>query len=299
MHKFPNRISHSKSYRVADLYTNKRVLVIGNSASGYDVTTQLVASGKPKFPVYQSRRSSSRMDGPDGPPKGIEWKPVIRKYIPSTNEIVFEDDTRLTDIDAVIYCTGYKPSFPFWNEHANGGPLFGYKEGRLLGNFQHTFSRAFPRTVGFVGLPRVLTFRSFEYQAIALARLFSGRNATPLPPPSEQEKWEKDRAELVRKEKRKFHDIPWENGETMSWLRFLFELSGLPVLEGLGRCPPVLGEKTRWAIEHVRKYPEPGGGGGRYGRDGIKKEHVISEDEMEWVFVNLPPHRRKDVLHFL
>ena len=25
-----------------------------------------------------------------------------------------------------------------------------------------------------------------------------------------------------------------------------------------GRCPPVLGDETRWAIEHLRKYSEPG-----------------------------------------
>jgi hypothetical protein len=98
--------------------------------------------------------------------------------------------------------------------------------------YQHTFSGVFPCSLGIIGLPRVLTFRSFEYQAIAPARLFVGRNATPLPPPSEQEKWEKHRAELVSRQTRKFHEIPWDSGETMDWIRLLFEISGLPVLEG-------------------------------------------------------------------
>jgi hypothetical protein len=287
MGRFPNRVSHSKSYRTADLYANKRVLVIGNSASGHDITTQLVKSGKLKLPVYQSRRSASRWDGVS-PPAGVEWKPVIQEYSSSTNEIIFVDNTRLTDIDAVIYCTGYKASFPFWNTRANGGPIYDYTDNRLLKSYQHTFSRAFPYTLGIVGLLRVLTFRSFEYQAVALARLFTGRNAAPLPPPSEQEKWEKERAELMRRQKRKFHDIPWDNGEAMDWFRILFEMRGLPILEGWGRCPPVLGEKTRWAIEHVRKYPEPGG------KDG--KEDV--KEEGEWVFVESPQHGR-DSLHFI
>lgn len=213
---------------------------------------------------------------------------MIQEYSSVTNEIVFADDTRLSDIDAVIYCTGYKPSFPFWNAHANGGPIYDYAEDRLLNNYQHTFFRAFPRTLGIVGLPRVLTFRSFEYQAIALARLFAGRSAAPLPPPSEQAKWEKERAELVRKQNRRFHAIPWDNNETMDWFRVLFEMSGLPVLEGWGRCPPVLGEETRWAIEHIRKYPEPGG------KDG--KE--VLEEEGEWVVVDSPLHE-KDSLHFV
>ncbi|KAF2664442.1 FAD/NAD(P)-binding domain-containing protein [Microthyrium microscopicum] len=249
MVKFPNRVSHSRSYRSPELYTNKRVLVIGNSASGKDITTELVHSGIVKLPVYQSRRSRSRWDGNE-PPEGVAWKPVIVEYDKIAGDIIFQDDPRLrsTEIDAVIYCTGYKPSFPFWNSKVNGGQLFDYSTGTLINSYQHTFSRKFPDSLGIFGFPRVLTFRSFEYQAVALARLFAGRNATPLPPLKEQENWEKQRAELVRKENRKFPDIPWDNDETMDWLRFLFQLSGLPLLEGYGRCPPVLGEKTRWAM---------------------------------------------------
>ena len=213
---------------------------------------------------------------------------MIQEYSSTTNEIIFIDNTRLADIDAVIYCTGYKPSFPFWNSDANGGPLYDYTEGRLLNNYQHTFSRTFPRTLGIVGLPRVLTFRSFEYQAVALARLFAGRNALPLPPPSEQEGWERQRTEVVRAERRKYHDIPWDSGETMDWFRFLFELSGLPVLEGWGLCPPVLGEKARWTIEHVRKYPEP----------GKKPEKVDMQEDEEWVVVD-PQQTQRDSLHFI
>ncbi|KAF2009660.1 putative dimethylaniline monooxygenase [Aaosphaeria arxii CBS 175.79] len=280
---FPDRVSHSKSYRVSSLYANKRVVVVGNSASGHDITTQLVQSGLTQAPVYQSRRSRSRWDG-DHPPNGVEWKPTIVEYRTSTNEIVFDDGTVLNDVDAVIYCTGYKPSFPFWNSKANGGPIFDYRENRILGSYQHTFLQKYPYSIAIVGLPRVLTFRSFEYQAVAIARLFSGRSSKPLPSISEMREWEKDRAGLVKRERRKFHDIQWENGETMEWLSFLYELAGLPKLEGEGRYPPVLDEKTRWAIKHVRKYPEPG-----------NKE---SEDNEGWVLVN-KEETRKDILHFI
>ncbi|OAP56347.1 hypothetical protein AYL99_09526 [Fonsecaea erecta] len=253
---FPQRVMHSKSYRNTLAYHGKRVLVIGNSASGHDVTAALVESAR--LPVYQSRRSSSRWDG-DKPPSGIAWKPIVKQYLP-TGDIVFADGSVLSDIDVVIYCTGYKASFPFWNVRANGGPLWDYTENRLVGSYWHTYHRDFP-TLGIVGVPRVLTFRSFEYQAIALARLFAGRNALPLPPREAQERWERDRWRLVSREGRKFHDIPWDNGETMDWLRGLFDLAGLPLLKGRGRYPPVLGDETRWAIEHLRKYSEPGNEG--------------------------------------
>ena len=286
MQRFPNRVSHSKAYRIAELYSNRRVLVIGNSASGHDITTLLVQSGKPKLPVYQSRRSRSRFDG-GHPPEGIEWKPVIKEYNSSTGEIIFDDSSVLADIDHVIYCTGYQPSFPFWNSRANGGPLYDYAQGRLRDSYQHTFSRVFPHTLGIIGLPRVLTFRSFEYQAIALARLFAGRSARPLPPLSEQVRWEQERARLTEREGRKFHDILWDTGETMSWLRFLFEFAGLPVLEGAGRCPPVLGAETRWQIENVRKYPIPGDDDD----DGTKG--IEDGDANEWVVVE-PPWAQKE-----
>jgi hypothetical protein len=268
------------------LYTNKRVLIIGNSASGHDITTELVKSGKPKLPVYQSRRTPGRWDGSHAP-KGVDWKPVITKYDPKHDVLHFDDGTSITGIDAVIYCTGYKPSFPFWNEKTNGGPIYDYREGRILHNYQHTFSGLYPRTLGFVGLPRVLTFRSFEYQAVALSRLFAGRATKPLPPQSEQEMWENDRAELVKRENRKFHDVPWDNNETMDWFRYLFEFAGLPVLEGEGRCPPVLGMETRWAIEHVKKYPDP-----------HKEDGEADVREGDWVFVG-DMRKERDSLHFI
>lgn len=285
--RFPGVVSHSKSYRVTSLFAGKRVLVIGNSASGHDITTQLILSGVTKLPVYQSRRSISRWDGKH-PPEGIEWKPVIREYKAETKEIVFEDESVLKDVDAVVYCTGYKHSFPFWDSKKNGGPLFDYRENKLVDFYQHTISQQFPRTLGVVGVQRAITFRSFEYQAVALARLFSGRNSVPLPPLSGMRLWERNRLDLVRREKRRFHEILWDNSETAEWLRWLYTFAGLPVLEGQGRYPPVLDKETRWAYEHIRKYPDHGGDDGS----------IDEELEGEWVVVPADG-QQKDSMHFI
>lgn len=74
----------------------------------------------------------------------------------------------------------------------------------------------------------------------------------------------------------------------MDWLRFLFELSGLPILEGSGRYLPILGEETRWAIEHVRKYPEP----------GQMKDETDEEMDGEWTVIK-SAQPSKDRLHFI
>ncbi|KAH6639926.1 hypothetical protein BKA67DRAFT_640032 [Truncatella angustata] len=292
--KFPGRIVHSKYYRSPLVYSGRKVLVIGNSASGHDVSLELISAAE--LPVYQSRRSKSRWDGKD-PPPGIAWKPIISEYR-LDGRIVFEDGTHLDDIDTVIYATGYRPSFPFWNSKANGRPLWDYKTEKLINGYWHTFFQDF-KTLAIVGIPRALSFRSWEYQGIALARLFSNRQSVDLPGIEEQKRWEREREEEVKREGRKFHGINWETGETHEWLGGLFHIAGLGTLKGEGRIPPVLSKDLVWALEHLRKYPEPEnkdkGGDDKHG-DETTSADGQTEDHGDWVLV---PERRKDLLAFI
>lgn len=294
MNLFPGRVVHSKTYRTPLLYKNKKVLTIGNSASGHDVAAELVSAAS--LPVYQSRRSASRWDGKE-PPPGLVWKPVIKEFLPS-GRIVFSDDTYLDDIDTVIYCTGYKASFPFWNAANNGRDIWDYQKNKLAKSYIHTFPHDFG-TLAIVGLPRVLTFRSFEYQAVAIARLFAGRQAKCLPALEEREKWEKDREERVRREHKNFHDIEWEGGETLRWLGELYDIAGLPLLTGEGRAPPVLGKDLIWAVEHLRKYPEPGNddGGKPSGEEFLHPQLPAGDDTSGWVVVE--KEQEKDLLTYI
>lgn len=134
-------------------------------------------------------------------------------------------------------------------------------------------------------MPRTLTFRSFEYQAVALARVFAGRNRHPLPDAQEMLNWEQARIDSTRRQRRPFHDVPWDNGETLDYFTALFEIAGLPKLTGEGRSPPVLDKETRWAVEHIRKYPEPGDAAFSSG-----------SDDNGWVVL---PRSDKDSLHFI
>ncbi|EME39759.1 hypothetical protein DOTSEDRAFT_74608 [Dothistroma septosporum NZE10] len=284
LHRYPGRVEHSKIYRTPKAYSGQRVVVIGNSASGCDVVRQLLLNPEVRRPIYNSRRSQGRCDGKK-PEPGVVWLPVISEFR-SDGSILFADGTLLDHVDKVIYCTGYKASYPFWDSSKNGRPLYDYAADRIINNYQHTFIRDFP-TLAFIGFPRVLTFRSFEYQAIAVARLWSNRNTRPLPQIADQRLWEKDRAQVTRAERKRFHQIDWDDGETMDWFRWLFEFAGLPQLEGHGRCPPVLDIRTRWAIEHIKKYHGQRGAGCSEVQD--------SRDDDEWEVVE--PHR--DSLSFL
>lgn len=248
---------------------------MGNSASGHDAAADLVSVAKK--PIYWSIRSKTKWDGAQ-PPPGLEWKPTIEEFRREDGSVLFSDGSIVEDIDAIIYCTGYKSSFPFWNEAANGRPLWDYKTDRMVGNYQHTFLRDYP-TIGIVGLPRTLTFRSFEYQAIALARLWSNRNKFPLPDAAKQEEWELERLKQSQENKTKFHNIPWDTGETHGYLNYLYTFAGLPTLAGDGRVPPALTREMVWAIENIRKYPEPG-------KDKRATPTEVQEDEYRgWIVV--------------
>lgn len=262
--------------------------MIGNSASGHDVTAELVQTAK--LPVYQSRRSKSRWDG-DEPPIGIAWKPVIEEFFPD-GRILFNDGTYLEDVDNIIYCTGYKPSYPFWNSKANGRPLWDYEKGKLINIYWHSFFQDFP-TLGIVGMPRVLTFRSFEYQAIAFARLFSQRNAATLPPIEEQKEWERQRTEHSAKKGLKFHDIRWETGETEKWLDGFYRIAGLNTLSGEGRIPPPFTKEIKWAIENIKKYPEPGNDSKKQAESEFEKLSLKEQESQD------NPTTEADLLSFI
>lgn len=216
---------------------------------------------------------------------------MVKEY-KSTGRILFDDDTHLDDVDAVIYCTGYKVSFPFWNSKANGRPLWDYESNKLIKGYWHTFLQDIP-TVAIVGLPRVLTFRSFEYQAIALARLWAGRNSTPLPSLAEQQAWESEREKQSRIHRTNFHQIEWENGETREWLQKFFDIAGLGTLSGQGRIPPALSNDIIWAIENLKKYPDESAR--EKARDNKEIEPTSPSTE-DWVLVDRP---LKDLLAYI
>ena len=294
MERFPGKVMHSKGYRSASAFAGRKVVVVGNSASGFDITTLLTPAVH--SPVYQSRRSRSRWDG-DSPPPGVEWKPVISKFCAKSGDIVFVDGSimRAADVDHVIYCTGYKPSFPYWNSKQNGGPLWDYQANRLAGSYLHTFFSENP-TLGLVGMPRTLTFRSFEYQAIALARVFAGREAKPLPDKAGMRQWQNDRDASIVGTRKMFHDIPCDNGETLEYFTSLYEIAGLPGIRGDGKCPPILDSATVWALQHIKKYPEP-----EQGSSTRDMKTFMSRQDLDgvggWVIVE--EETQKDSLHFI
>lgn len=96
----------------------------------------------------------------------------------------FIDGTSVTDVDHIIFGTGYSWSIPFL-------PNVKVRNNRIPGLYQHVVYQQDP-TLLFVGAVGAgLTFKVFEWQGVLAARILSGR--AKLPPLEEQQQWEKER----------------------------------------------------------------------------------------------------------
>ncbi|KAJ8295454.1 Thiol-specific monooxygenase [Rhodotorula toruloides] len=204
---------HAKWYRDAKQFEQKTVLVVGNSASGYDITRELASSihtrrqSSPSGPlpkIYQSARSPPQLgipwDAPDAPEysKEVRTKPPIRRV--EGRRIEFEDGSVVEDVDTIIFATGYFFSLPFlspsdapFSSHpltyapplpsspALHGPPSA-KGGLRVHNLDErlTFYLKDP-TLAFLGLPYlVIPFPLAQLQARLAAKHFSSTLPRPL-----------------------------------------------------------------------------------------------------------------------
>ncbi|OKL60935.1 hypothetical protein UA08_03714 [Talaromyces atroroseus] len=179
---YPDSVSHSKYYRRAEQYANKKVIVVGNSASGIDVSVQIATVAQ--RPLLVSERTGSPPYLNDNP--NIRIVPEIAEFLIVDRAVRFIDGHVEKNVDHVLLCTGYLYSFPFLPSLL---PPAVTPDGNRPSNlFQHIFY--YPRpTLTFIGLPqKIIPFPLSEAQAAVIARVYSGR--LQLPSLSEMKEWE-------------------------------------------------------------------------------------------------------------
>ncbi|BGP13866.1 monooxygenase [Rhodosporidiobolus nylandii] len=122
---FEGKITHARWYRDAKALEDKTVLVVGNSASGYDITRELASSiydrrqaGQHDLPrICQASRSPPALGIPFDSPESPEYGKEVGLYPPikkiEGKKIEFEDGRSVEDVDVILFATGYLFSFPF------------------------------------------------------------------------------------------------------------------------------------------------------------------------------------------
>jgi cation diffusion facilitator CzcD-associated flavoprotein CzcO len=179
---YPSIISHSKIFRSPDSFANKKVIVVGNAASGLDIGTQI--SKVCRKPLLNSVRQSS---GPN-PGEDKEEVPVISEYMVDVRGVKFEDGRIEENVDAIVYCTGYFYSYPFLESLS---PPIITTGRRAVGLYQQVFNIRY-HTLAFTALAqKVIPFPISEVQCAAIAKVWS--NKLDLPSVDEMHLWERKR----------------------------------------------------------------------------------------------------------
>ncbi|CAP99758.1 Thiol-specific monooxygenase [Penicillium chrysogenum] len=223
---YPAVFKHSKAFRKADDYVDKRVVVVGGSVSSADLVADLHAIVKGPLELSQRWKNEALQSAWDLP--NVNIRPTIKEIqtVEKGIRVVFSDNSLLGGVDKIIFATGYKLSYPFLVPN----PVT--SNNRLAGFYQHIFKIGDP-SLALVGQVRAaISFRVYEYQAIAVARYFAGRNAVSLPTPQEQDLWEVQRLQY-KGHTALFHEV---KPDIKEYFDFLTDLAGNPA-PGTGGYP--------------------------------------------------------------
>ncbi|CAI5757671.1 unnamed protein product [Candida verbasci] len=188
-----NTISHSKYYQSPNDYKNKTVLVIGNAASGVDLSTQISTVAKK---VYVSVRDKSKLTLKNSL---IDYIGMVEEYNHTDKSVITRDGETVNGIDSVIFCTGYFYSFPFLKLDNI------LTDGRQVQNIYKQIFNIQDPSISFVALLKnFLPMPVSEYQSSLIARVYSGRYKLP----NEEEMKEDYEIEMIKKGKGSpFHDF--------------------------------------------------------------------------------------------
>ncbi|TVU40256.1 hypothetical protein EJB05_13709, partial [Eragrostis curvula] len=163
---------HSHSYRVPDSFRDEVMIMVGCGDSGMDIALDLCGVAKAVHITAKSveQATTPAMSKMLANHADLHLHPQVERLC-ENGTVAFADGTRVA-ADAVIYCTGYKYSFPFLN---TGGAVT--VDDDCVGPlFEHTFPPALAPSLSFVGIQRKLLVPwSFEAQGGWIAQVLSGK----------------------------------------------------------------------------------------------------------------------------
>lgn len=195
---YPTRVQHSKGYRTPDDFAGGNVLLIGGSVSSTDIAREL---GPVCDTIYQSQRNGAfDLSAALLPDNAIRVDEVVSFAVPdaATPTTLSPDSPipltatlksggRLCDIHHVILCTGYHLTLPFLPQHhSDATPAHAASDtvlvtdGTMFHNLHQDIFYIPDATLAFVGVPFfTATFTLFEFQAMAVAKVFAQRARLP------------------------------------------------------------------------------------------------------------------------
>ncbi|KAF9884736.1 hypothetical protein FE257_001298 [Aspergillus nanangensis] len=244
--RWPHYIMHSKGYRTPDRFRDNNVLLIGGGVSSIDIARDI---GPTARTVYQSTRNGEFDLAPSMlPDNGTRVSEISHFEFDTHGEkstgrlplvVHLQSGQKLCDIDDIIICTGYHITLPFLRQYhddatapEDASDSILVTDGMQVHNLHKDIFYIPDPTLAFIGVPYyTATFSLFEFQAIALAAVFS--EVAPLPTDMRSEYLDKVRRIGYG---RNFHSL--KDGEEayvrdlMEWVNVSRRRYGLALIEG-------------------------------------------------------------------
>ena len=263
---YPGILSHSKFYRRPEEFRGKKVVIVGNNASGTDIGHQI--SLLCKSPVICSAKSESMLLLPTG----LEQVNEIVEFLAPQHgaRAVRLSDGRVEDnIDAVIFCTGYLYSLPFMPSLQPQIITNGF---RIKHVFQHVFYIDHP-SLAFLALPmKVVPFPLSEDQASVISGVWSER--LKLPSKAEMCSWEDERIKNADDGKG-FHALPFP--QDLEYQNMLYDWA-TSAAYSTGKTPPRWGEREKWTRKQFPAIKKA------FAEKGKKRHGIKDMNELGFVF---------------
>ena len=228
---FKGQTLHSIQYDDPSMFAEKVVLCVGGRASGSDLAREISAFAKQ---VYLSDSKCPAFDSAhEKPPTcgNVTWVPPTVRVSP--HSIVHfkgkhsQSSYAVSDIDVIIFCTGYDYQFPFIiNPQSNLELHCVPSERRVSPLYEQLWHAQYPN-VAFIGLPHsILPFPFFELQAEAVVAQLLGTAPSLLPSLQERLVAAKRDAESGGPRNKRVQDTHYLGDFQWDYCRKLAKLSG-------------------------------------------------------------------------
>jgi hypothetical protein len=156
---------HSHFYRIPEPFKDKNVIVLGAGASGVDIGIEITTTAKKVYLSHNKPKNMSEL------PSNMEQ---ISGVIECTGDKSFalSDGNYVQDIDVLLYCSGYKYSFPFLDISCGIEILNSFTMVKPL--YKHMINLNHP-SMCFIGVPiQVIPFPQFDLQCQLYTNFMAG-----------------------------------------------------------------------------------------------------------------------------
>lgn len=231
---FPGMVMHSHNYRHPETFQGMDVVVLGAHSSGQDICLEISKAARKVLLSHKKGKLSSKL------PENVEQFAPIQS-VSAGGTVTFESGEECR-ADAILFCTGYKFSFPFLSKECKTNVDSNY----VTPLYKHVFHTDFSGTLSFLGLCALICpFPLFSIQARFVMSILSGSKSLPSKNEMESDRQEDFQARLES-------GLPVRHAHTMGARQWRYNYL-LAEMAGCKKIDPAVEDLYTYLIER-RKF---------------------------------------------